>query len=166
MRPRKAAMTRRPSPQLLSSQRKASLRDELYFPGFRDPLLLPRPSSCKLRPRGFLNKTWEVLSTIVGTRHRPIKSPRAAPTVASTNSRASNGASTPAPNRLPTKVDLHVHEITPTRRTTTRTRAQNPRPATFPPKTAGGTPIPIWLSQVFPQPSNPLSRFESPTRIK
>src|SRR5580704_6358998 len=142
MRPRKAAMTRRPSPQLLSSQRKASLRDELYFPGFRDPLLLPRPSSCKLRPRGFLNKTWEVLSTIVGTRHRPIKSPRAAPTVASTNSRASNGASTPAPNRLPTKVDLHVRRITRAART------ERPHPAAEP--RAGHIPRPIDRSAANP----------------
>src|SRR5580692_4420048 len=150
MRPRKLAMTTRPSPQLLSSLRGASLRDELYFSWIPSAAQLPRLSLCKVSRRRFRHKTWEVLSTTGVMPDSPAKPSRPAPAAAFRAPTSAPQPPTPFPTGLPTKVDLHVHEITPTRRTTTRTRAQNPRPTTFPPKTAGGTPIPIWLSQVFP----------------
>src|SRR5580698_9827747 len=53
IRPRKAAITTRPSPQLLSSQRRASLRDGLYFSWILRTTQLPRLSFARYLPSDF-----------------------------------------------------------------------------------------------------------------
>src|SRR5271163_3907963 len=82
MRPRKLAMTTRPSPQLLSSLRGASLRDELYFSWIPSAAQLPRLSLCKVSRCRFRHKTWEVLSTIGVTPDSTAKASRTAPAAA------------------------------------------------------------------------------------
>ncbi len=76
MRPRKAAKTTRPSPQLLSSQRRASLRDGLYFPGFRDPLSFRGSLSCKV-PRMRISRQ-DIGSAVYQSGYAPTSGTKAA----------------------------------------------------------------------------------------
>src|ERR1700733_13911690 len=159
MRPRKPAMTTRPSPQLLSSLRRASLRDELYFSWIPRAAQLPRLSSCKVSRCSFRSKTWEVLSTSGGMPDSAAKVTKPAPAAGFPALSAHDAIATHIPPRPPNKRRLPCsrHHTRATNRDSNP--RSNPAPRSIPTSNRRKFPNPNLAHQSFsttPQPTFPI----------
>jgi len=112
MRPRKAVMTTRPSPQLLSSQRRASLRDGLYFPGFRGPLSFRGSLCARYLGADFAARHGKCCLLAGSSPIQPESTVEPGVLQLFFAGRSAKGPQGCSLTGLPTKVDLHVHGIT------------------------------------------------------
>src|SRR5271165_314384 len=127
MRPRKLAMTTRPSTQLLSSQRRASLRDELYFPGFRGPLSFRGSLRERYPHADFAARHGKCCLPEWSSRIESSQNANPPPSRVFQTMSARDRVPRPFPLGLPTKVDLHVRQITLPQASPSQTSQAKPR---------------------------------------
>jgi len=126
---------------------------------------LPRFSLCKVPPCGFCGKTWEVLSTSVVMPD--LRAEAAKPWTVADFLRAHgfDRAVRLFPCGLPTKVDLHVRGVTPTKKRGLEDAEQGRVIAIFPRNFVEPRRSAFSLGSDFPQGDPLVSRFENLARI-